>query len=295
MSNFVHLHLHSEYSLIDGACRIKDIPKVVKSLGQTAVAITDHGNMFGAVEFYKACKAEGIKPIIGCEVYLAPGSRFERARVNNTSYYHLVLIAENEIGYKNLSFLVSCGYTDGYYVKPRIDLEVLKEHSEGIIALSACLAGYIPSAIMSGDIAGAKEHIYRMKEIFGYDNFFLELQNHGIDEQLNVNDVLIDLAKQTKTQLVCTNDVHYLQKEDAYLQTVLMSVQMNTTLSKKSNFMFPSVSPTASWSSARKRNSAINAPTTTPPATRAVLPGMTPLWALYGPRWRVRSLPTARP
>lgn len=225
--------------MLDGACRIKDIPKVVKSLGQTAVAITDHGNMFGAVEFYKACKAEGIKPIIGCEVYLAPGSRFERARVNNTSYYHLVLIAENEIGYKNLSFLVSCGYTDGYYVKPRIDLEVLKEHSEGIIALSACLAGYIPSAIMSGDIAGAKEHIYKMKEIFGYDNFFLELQNHGIDEQLNVNDVLIDLAKQTKTQLVCTNDVHYLQKEDAYLQTVLMSVQMNTTLSKKSNFMFP--------------------------------------------------------
>lgn len=239
MSNFVHLHLHSEYSLLDGACRIKDIPKSVKALGQKAVAITDHGNMFGAVEFYKACKDEGIKPIIGCEVYLAPGSRFEKTRVNNSPYYHLVLLAKNDIGYKNLSFLVSCGYTDGFYVKPRIDLSVLEEHSEGIIALSACLAGYIPSAIMSGDIAGAKKHIYKMKEIFGYDNFFLELQNHGIDEQIDVNEALIDLAKETNTQLVCTNDVHYLQKEDSYLQSVLMSVQMNTTLSKKSSSMFP--------------------------------------------------------
>ena len=239
MSNFVHLHLHSEYSLLDGACRIKDIPKAVKSLGQTAVAITDHGNMFGAVEFYKACKAEGIKPIIGCEVYLAPTSRFEKARVNNSPYYHLVLLAKNEQGYKNLSFLVSCGFTDGFYVKPRIDLDVLKEHSDGIIALSACLAGFIPSSIMAGDIAGAKNHILIMKEIFGYDNFFLELQNHGIDEQKDVNEVLISLAKETNTQLVCTNDVHYLQKDDAYLQTVLMSVQMNTTLSKKNSSMFP--------------------------------------------------------
>ena len=239
MSNFVHLHLHTEYSLLDGACRIKDIPKAIKDLGQSAVAITDHGNMFGAVEFYKACKEEGIKPIIGCEVYLAPGSRHERARVNNLPYYHLVLLAMNEIGYKNLSFLVSCGYTEGFYVKPRIDLDILREHSDGLIALSACLAGFIPSAIMAGDIAGAREHISTMKEIFGYDNFYLELQNHGIDEQADVNDVIIKLAKETNTQLVCTNDVHYLQKEDAYLQSVLMAVQMNTTLSKKSNAMFP--------------------------------------------------------
>ena len=239
MSNFVHLHLHTEYSLLDGACRIKDIPKAVKALGQSAVAITDHGNMFGAVEFYKACKEEGIKPIIGCEVYLSPGSRFEKVRVNNSPYYHLVLLAMNETGYKNLSYLVSCGYTEGFYVKPRIDLDILKEHSDGLIALSACLAGYIPSAIMAGDLAGAKAHIATMKEIFGQENFYLELQNHGIDEQKNVNEVLISLSKETKTQLVCTNDVHYLQKEDAYLQTVLMSVQMNTTLSKKSDSMFP--------------------------------------------------------
>ncbi|MBE6673699.1 MAG: DNA polymerase III subunit alpha [Ruminococcaceae bacterium] len=239
MSNFVHLHLHSEYSLLDGACRIKDIPKAVKGLGQKAVAITDHGNMFGAVEFYKACKEEGIKPIIGCEVYLAPGSRFEKARVNNLPYYHLVLLVKNEIGYKNLSFLVSCGYTEGFYVKPRIDLEVLREHSQGLIALSACLAGFIPSAIMAGDIYGAKKHIYQMQEIFGRDNFFLELQNHGIDEQLDVNEAILTLSKETNAPLVCTNDVHYLQKEDAYLQTVLMAVQMNTTIEKKNSSMFP--------------------------------------------------------
>ena len=239
MSNFVHLHLHTEYSLLDGACRIKDIPKAVKSLGQRAVAITDHGNMFGAVEFYKACKEEGIKPIIGCEVYLSPSSRFEKIRVNNTPYYHLVLLAMNEAGYKNLSYLVSCGYTEGFYVKPRIDLDVLREHSYGLIALSACLAGYIPTSIMAGDISSAKHHIMEMKEIFGEENFYLELQSHGIDEQKNVNEMLISLAKETNTPLVCTNDVHYLQKDDAYLQTVLMSVQMNTTLSKKSSAMFP--------------------------------------------------------
>ena len=239
MSNFVHLHLHTEYSLLDGACRIKDIAKAVKDLGQSAVAITDHGNMFGVVEFYKACKEEGIKPIIGCEVYLAPGSRFEKIRVNNSPYYHLILLAKNEVGYKNLSFLVSCGFTEGFYVKPRIDLDILNEHSEGLIALSACLAGFVPSAILAGDIAGAKNHIEAMKAIFGDENFYLELQNHGIDEQKEVNEVLIALSKETNTPLVCTNDVHYLQREDAYLQTVLMSVQMNTTLSKKSGAMFP--------------------------------------------------------
>ena len=239
MSNFVHLHLHSEYSLLDGACRIKDIPRAVKALGQTAVAITDHGNMFGVVEFYKACKEEGIKPIIGCEVYLSPGSRFEKERVNNSPYYHLVLLAKNEIGYKNLSYLVSCGYIEGFYVKPRIDMEILEQHSEGLIALSACLAGYIPSAILAGDIFGAKKHIETMKGIFGNEDFYLELQNHGIDEQATVNESIIQLSKETNTPLVCTNDVHYLQKEDAYLQTVLMAVQMNTTVTKKNSSMFP--------------------------------------------------------
>ncbi len=239
MSNFVHLHLHSEYSLLDGACRIKDIPKMAKEIGQTAVALTDHGNMFGAVEFYKACKSEGIKPIIGCEVYLAPRSRHEKSRVGSVSYYHLVLLAKNEIGYKNLSYLVSCGYTEGFYVKPRIDLEILKEHSDGLIALSACLAGYVPSAIIAGDISGAKEHIKVMQDIFSKDDFYLELQSHGIDDQEIVNEALIELSRETGAPLVCTNDVHYLKKGDAYIQNVLMSVQMNVTLNSKSDKMFP--------------------------------------------------------
>ena len=176
MSEFVHLHLHSEYSLLDGACRIKDIPKYAKSIGQSAVALTDHGNMFGAVEFYKACKAEGIKPILGCEVYVAPTSRFEKMRVRNVPYYHLVLLVKNEIGYKNLSFLVSSGFTEGFYVKPRIDIELLKEHSDGLIALSACIAGQVPNAILSGDISGAQEHIKTMLDIFGRDNYYLDLR-----------------------------------------------------------------------------------------------------------------------
>ncbi len=238
MADFVHLHLHSEYSLLDGACRIKDIPKYAKSIGQSAVALTDHGNMYGAVEFYKACKAEGIKPILGCEVYVAPTSRFEKARVRNVPYYHLVLLVKNEIGYKNLSFLVSSGFTEGFYVKPRIDMELLKEHSEGLIALSACIAGQVPNAILSGDISGAQEHIKTMIDVFGRENYYLELQNHGISEQIVINEGLIELANELDVQLVCTNDVHYLEKEDSYIQSVLMAVQMNTTLDKSKNEAF---------------------------------------------------------
>ena len=238
MADFVHLHLHSEYSLLDGACKIKDIPKFVKSVGQSAVALTDHGNMFGAVEFYKECKKEGIKPIIGCEVYVAPTSRFEKVRVRNAPYYHLVLLVKNEIGYKNLSYLVSCGYTEGFYVKPRIDLELLKEHSEGLIALSACLAGYVPSAILAGDFSGARDNINLMLDIFGKDNYYLELQNHGISDQDVVNEGLVALSIETGAQLVCTNDVHYLDKNDSYIQAVLMAVQMGTTLEKSKNDAF---------------------------------------------------------
>lgn len=238
MADFVHLHLHSEYSLLDGACRIKDIPKYAKSIGQSAVALTDHGNMFGAVEFYKSCKAEGIKPILGCEVYVAPTSRFEKARVRNVPYYHLVLLVKNEIGYRNLSYLVSSGFTEGFYVKPRIDMELLKEHSAGLVALSACIAGQVPNAILSGDISGAQEHIKAMLDIFGRENYYLELQNHGISEQITVNEGLIELAEELDVQLVCTNDVHYLEKEDSYIQSVLMAVQMNTTLDKSKNEAF---------------------------------------------------------
>ncbi len=239
MSDFVHLHLHSEYSLLDGACRISDIPKAVKANGQKAVAITDHGNMFGVIEFYKAAVKEGIKPIIGCEVYLAPSSRFEKTRINNISYYHLVLLAKNEVGYKNLSYLVSCGYTEGFYVKPRIDMELLRKHSEGLIALSACLSGYIPKSILLDDIDSAMKHILDMQAIFGKDNFYLEMQNHGLDDELKVNSEIVKLSKLTGVPLVCTNDVHYLTKDDAYSQLILMSVQTNCTVSNNSKIAFP--------------------------------------------------------
>lgn len=236
---FVHLHLHSEYSLLDGACRVKDIPKKAKELGQSAVAITDHGNMFGAVEFYKACLDEGIKPIIGCEVYVAPADRFEKSKVNGSAYSHLVLLAKNEVGYKNLSYLVSSGYTEGFYVKPRIDTEILRTHSEGLIALSACLAGYIPHSIVAGNIKGAEEYIRLMQDIFGRENFYLELQNHGIADQTTVNKALVELSKKTGAPLVCTNDVHYLDKSDSYIQSILMSIQTNTTISETPKISFP--------------------------------------------------------
>lgn len=238
MKDFVHLHLHSEYSLLDGACRIKDIPKAVKSVGQNAVAITDHGNMYAAVEFYKACKKEGIKPIIGCEVYLAPGSRFDKARVNNISYYHLVLLAKNEIGYKNLSTLVSFGFTEGFYVKPRIDMELLEKYSEGLICLSACISGFIPKNILLGDTEAAYEHAKEMQRIFGKDDFYLELQNHGIEEEEIVTGALIELSRRIGAKLVATNDVHYLKKEDSQMQLTLMSVQTNNTVSTNSDIAF---------------------------------------------------------
>ena len=238
MSGFVHLHLHSEYSLLDGACKIKDIPRLAKSQGQNAIAITDHGNMFGVVNFYKACKQEGIKPIIGCEVYVAPNSRFEKTRINNLAYSHLVLLVKNEIGYRNLSYLVSLGYTEGFYVKPRIDLELLKEHSEGLVALSACISGFIPKSIILGDIEGAKKHIGIMQSIFGKDDFYLEVQNHGIEEEKIVNEALIQLSAECGAKLVATNDVHYLRREDAPKQLILMSVQTNTTKSSNSDIAF---------------------------------------------------------
>lgn len=239
MSDFVHLHLHSEYSLLDGACRIADIPKAVKARGQKAVAITDHGNMFGVIEFYKSAISEGIKPIIGCEVYLAPGSRFEKSRINNISYYHLVLLCMNEVGYKNLSYLVSLGYTEGFYMKPRVDMELLRQHSEGLIALSACLSGYVPKSILMGDKNGALEHITEMQKIFGKENFYLEMQDHGIEEEARVNLEIIKLSSLTGAPLVCTNDVHYIDKDDAYSQLILMSVQTNCTVSNNSKIAFP--------------------------------------------------------
>ncbi len=230
MSDFVHLHLHSEYSLLDGACRISDIPKAVAELGQTAVAITDHGVMYGTVAFYDSCKAVGVKPIIGCEVYVAKRSRFEKS-AGDGDYNHLVLLVKNEIGYKNLIYIVSKAFTEGFYRKPRVDLELLKEHSEGLIALSACLAGYIPQKILDGDIDKAEEYALMLDSIFGRDNFYLELQDHGIEGQRMVNECIAGISERTEIPMAATNDVHYLKKDDAKIQSVMMCIQTNTYVS----------------------------------------------------------------
>lgn len=228
--DFVHLHLHSEYSLLDGACRIADIPKAAKAAGHSAVAITDHGVLYGAVAFYKACKEEGIKSIIGCEVYVAERTRFDKDGRRDLSGNHLVLLCKNKKGYENLCKLVSKSFTEGFYQKPRVDIELLKKYSEGLVALSACLAGYIPRAITSGDYAGAREHAKLLSEIFGKGNFYLEVQNHGIPEQKEVNTELVKMAREMNLPLVATNDVHYLRKLDSEYQAVMMCIQTGNTL-----------------------------------------------------------------
>ena len=231
MSGFVHLHLHSEYSLLDGACRIKDIPARALECGHHAVALTDHGVMYGAISFYNECKKNGIKPIIGCEVYVAGGSRFERGVSRDSSKYnHLVLLCENEIGYKNLMYLVSKGFTEGFYSKPRVDLELLREHSEGLIALSACLAGKIPSLLLKGEYNEAVDAAKELADIFGKDNFYIEIQDHGLQEQHQILPDLIKLAQDCGLGLVATNDCHYLRRENAQTQAVLMCIQTNTSI-----------------------------------------------------------------
>lgn len=238
MSDFVHLHLHSEYSLLDGACRTADIPKKAKREGHTAVALTDHGVMYGAVAFYRACRAEGVKPIIGCEVYVAPRSRFDREGKADLSGHHLILLVKNETGYRNLIFLVSAGFTEGFYGKPRIDMAFLREHSEGLIALSACLAGKIPQEILAGDFQGAEKTAREMREIFGDGNFFLEIQDHALTDEKTVAQALRELSEKTGIGLVATNDVHYLEKADAYAQSVLLCIQTGNVLSDGRPFGF---------------------------------------------------------
>ncbi len=230
MSDFVHLHLHSEYSLLDGACRIADIPQKAKEMGHTAVAVTDHGAMYGAVAFYKACRAEGIRPIIGCEVYLSRRSMYDKERELDAKSYHLVLLCKNEIGYRNLSYLVSKAFTDGFYSKPRIDVDLLNHHSEGLIALSACLAGYIPRAILAGEYDKAVEHALLMQSIFGEGNFYLEVQDHGLRDDDTVNRGVRDISRKTGIPMVATNDVHYLNRADAETQAILMCVQTNNVI-----------------------------------------------------------------
>ncbi len=238
MSGFVHLHVHSEYSLLDGACRISRACEHAKSLGQTALAITDHGVMYGVIDFYRAARAAGIKPIIGCEVYMAPRSMTDKEATADREPAHLVLLCKNEAGYKNLIHLVSRAFIDGFYGKPRIDLEILKSHSEGLICLSACIAGTIPRLILRGDVDGARDYAKSLYNIFGKDNFYLEIQDHGIEEQKVVNREIINISKELDIPLVATNDAHYISREDAYTQDVLMCVQMNRSLSDPSRMKF---------------------------------------------------------
>ena len=229
MSDFLHLHLHSEYSLLDGACRIKDIPKRAKECGHSAVALTDHGVLYGVPTFVDACKKEGIKAIVGCEVYVAPRSRFDKG-ASQGAPYHLVLLCENETGYKNLLEIVSSSFVDGFYSKPRVDMELLRSHSKGLIALSACLAGRIPKALTAGDFDAAKRAALEYSEIFGKDNFYIELQNHGIEEQKQILPDLVRVAEECGLPLVATNDCHYLRRKDANTQAVLMCIQMNKVI-----------------------------------------------------------------
>ena len=236
--SFAHLHVHTEYSLLDGACRIRDLPKLVKSMGQTACAITDHGVMYGVVDFYRACKAEGIKPIIGCEVYVAPRTRFDKQHEFDSEARHLVLLCENEEGYRNLSYLVSMAHVEGFYIKPRIDLDLLREHSKGLIALSACLAGEIPRRLRNGDYNGAKEYSLTLSEIFGPEHFYLELQDHGIRDQAIVNKGILRLHEETGLPLVVTNDAHYLRKEDAYAHDVLLCIQTGKTVDDENRMRY---------------------------------------------------------
>ena len=235
---FVHLHVHTEYSLLDGACRIDQVAKRAKELGQTALAVTDHGVMYGAVAFYKACMAEGIKPIIGCEVYVAPRSRFEKLPGPENKYSHLILLCRNETGYRNLCYLVSAGFTEGYYLRPRIDWELLHEHAEGLLCLSGCLAGEIPQAILRGDTEAARARALDLKELFGEENFYLEIQNHLIPEEAEVARGLIRLSKETGIPLALTNDAHYIEKDDARAQDVLLCIQTGKTVDEQNRMRF---------------------------------------------------------
>ncbi|MBQ8030173.1 MAG: DNA polymerase III subunit alpha [Butyrivibrio sp.] len=236
---FTHLHVHTEYSLLDGSNKIKEYVKRLKDLGMTAGAITDHGVMYGVIDFYKECKANDINPIIGCEVYVAPGSRFEKETTSpEDRYYHLVLLAENNVGYQNLSHIVSRGFTEGYYYKPRVDMELLEQYHEGIIALSACLAGEIPRNIIKGTPDKAKEAAIRLDNIFGHGNFFLELQDHGIPQQRQVNTTLLALSDQLDIPLVATNDCHYTYADDAEAHDLLLCIQTGKKVSDEDRMRY---------------------------------------------------------
>lgn len=236
--SFVHLHVHTEYSLLDGACRLDRLCGAAAERGQTALAITDHGNLFGAVDFYKAAKKHGIKPIIGCEVYVASRSRFDKVHGVDSERHHLVLLCKNETGYKNLTKMVSAAWIDGFYTKPRIDRELIEKYHDGLIALSACLAGEVPKLLSGGDYRKAKETALWYENVFGKGNYYLEMQNHGIPEQLTVNDGIMRISRETGIPVVATNDVHYVNKEDANVQKILICIATNHTIDEENSLEF---------------------------------------------------------
>ena len=238
--SFTHLHVHSEYSLLDGACRIRDLVARAKELGQTSVAVTDHGVMYGVVSFYKEAKNAGLKPVIGCEVYVAARTRFDMDYDLDSNRHHLVLLCKNETGYKSLCQLVSAAFTEGFYIKPRVDMELLRAHSKGLIALSACLSGEIPKLILGGRYEDAKAKALELRELFGVDGFYLELQNHGLSGQPEANDGLIRIHRETGIPLVVTNDVHYLDRDGAEVQDVLMCIQTGKSVGDADRMRFES-------------------------------------------------------
>ena len=238
--SFVHLHVHSEYSLLDGSSRVKKLPKKAKELGMNSIALTDHGVMFGIIDFYKACKEEGVKPILGCEIYVAPRNLTQKEGKQDAANYHLILLSKKKEGYKNLMKIDSLAYVDGFYYKPRIDYENLKKYSEGIIALSACLGGEVQQHILHNDYEEAKRKAYLYEEIFGKGNFFLEIQDHGIEEQKKVNQVLYKLSEETQIPLVATNDVHYIEKEESKAHEILVCIQTGKTIDDDNKLEFAS-------------------------------------------------------
>ena len=237
---FVHLHVHTEYSLLDGACRVDRLAEAARDMGQTAIAITDHGVMYGAVAFYKACQAAGIKPIIGCEVYVAPRNMTDKEHGLDGDYSHLILLCQNETGYKNLCYLVSAAFTEGFYIKPRIDWALLHQHSEGLICLSGCVAGAIPQLLIADRYEEAKAKALELQALFGPGNFYLEIQDHGLREEQKAAQGLIRLHRETGIPLALTNDAHYIKKEDAYYQDVLMCIQMGKTVDDPARMRFES-------------------------------------------------------
>lgn len=238
MTRFTHLHVHTEYSLLDGACRISRIVGRAKELGMESLAISDHGVMYGVIDFYKECKKQGIKPIIGCEVYVAPRTRFDKQHRIDSSPHHLLLLCKNNTGYQNLIKLVSLGFIEGFYSKPRVDRELLEKYHDGLICLSACLAGEVPRSLAAGDYGSAKETALYFKNLFGKGNYYIEIQNHGIEEQVRILPLLQRLSRETGIPMTATNDLHYVEKEDAKAQNVLVCIQTNRTVDEGSGLEF---------------------------------------------------------